>query len=237
MREAELLFIKSCRENKPRKVHAYLTLAQDLEIDVNAVDALGRTAAYWAAQAGHTEVIRILASTGLVDWNKADRSGFTPLHGALYGKHFDVAGIIVKQGNVNFSVRTIIGRTLPLTAVIGGSVRCVEILAERQDCDSWNIPDNNGDTPLMEAIRWEKRDILQVLLNCPRVDPNFMDQDGNSPLMMAIKEKKTAMARLMIKCPRVDLSARDSNGATLQRIARWEETKINLNFELFLLYF
>ena len=127
----------------------------------------------------------------------------------------------MKQGNVNFSVRTIIGRTLPLTAVIGGSVRCVEILAERQDCDSWDIPEFDGDTPLKYAIRLKKKDILQVLLNCPRVDPNVKDQDGDSPLMMAIKERKTAMARLMIKCPRVDLSARDSNGATLQRIARW----------------
>ena len=36
MREAELLFIKSCRDNKPEKVQAYLTLADDLKIDVNA---------------------------------------------------------------------------------------------------------------------------------------------------------------------------------------------------------
>ena len=36
--ELLLLFIKSYRENKPEKLQAFLTLAKDLEIDINAVD-------------------------------------------------------------------------------------------------------------------------------------------------------------------------------------------------------
>ena len=47
-------------------------------------------------------------------------------------------------------------------------------------------------------------DILKILLNCPRVDPNLLDKDGNSPVMKAVKED-TTMARLLIKCPGVDL--------------------------------
>ena len=80
-------------------------------------------------------------------------------------------------------------------------------------------------------------DILKVLLDCPRVVPNLKDVNRNSPLMWAIKEKKTDMVMLMIKCPRVDLRTRDRNGASLQRIARWEEVKINLNFDELLLQF
>ena len=77
----------------------------------------------------------------------------------------------------------------------------------------------------MVAIRRNNVIILQVLLNCPRVDPNMPDQDGNSPVMIAIKEEKRIVASMLIKCPRVDLRTRDRNGASLQRIARWEESK------------
>ena len=153
--ELLLLFIQSCRENKPEKLRAFLTLAKDLEIDINAGD---------------------------------------PDH----------------------------GRTGATAAVIGGSLRCIEILAKEENYESWNIPDRYGYTPLTAAIRDEKFEILKLLLNCPRVDLNQKDSKGNSPVMHAIKKEKTAVAMLMIKSPRVDLRTKDKNGSSLQRIARWE---------------
>ena len=63
------------------------------------------------------------------------------------------------------------------------------------------------------------------------------DQDGNSAVMKAVKEEKSGIARMLIKCPRVDLTTRDSNGASLQRIARWEKTEVNLIFGKLLLLF
>merc|ERR1712150_433429 len=112
------------------------------------------------------------------------------------------------------------GRTVARVAVLGGSVRCVELLAEKENYDGWNIPHIDGETPLMLAVRQNRKNILKVLLNCPRVDPNMEDQFGNSPVMMAIKEKKSVMAKMFIQCPRVNLGKRDRNGASLQRIAR-----------------
>ena len=75
----------------------------------------------------------------------------------------------------------------------------------------------------MWAIREKKMDILKILINCLRVDPNLKDKDGNSPVIKAIKMKEPALAMMIIKCPRVDLDSKDRNGASLQRIARWEE--------------
>ena len=216
------LFLQCCKDNNLEKVQACLTL----EVDVNAVDDCGDTAANWAAEMGHTEVIRVLAATGLVDWNKGENGGWTPLHGAVFGGESEVAGIIAKQTNVNFSLQTDFGTTVAMAAVRGGNARCVEILSEKENYDNWNIPDDDGDTPLMQAFVDGKKDILKILLDCPQVDPNLKDQDGNSPLMKAIKAKKTALARMLIKCPRVDLGTRDRNGASLQRIARWEENKM-----------
>ena len=153
MRKLELLFIKYCGDNQLEKAQAYLTLAKDAELDINAVDEDGLTAAYWAVQEEHTEVIRILAATGQVDWNKGDPYRCTPLHLALGWGKFEVARIIVKQGNINFSLQTHHGETVAMAAVAGGSALCVNLLAEQENCDSWNIPDNDGDTPLMVALR------------------------------------------------------------------------------------
>ena len=97
MRKDELLFIKSCKENKPEKVRAYLTLAEDLEFDINADDDDGNTAAQYAANNGYTEVMKILAATGLVDWNKRDGNGRTPLDLALLHVNLEVAEIIVEM--------------------------------------------------------------------------------------------------------------------------------------------
>jgi len=210
------LFIQCCKDNNLEKVQACLTL----EVDVNSVDDWGDTAAHSAAELGHTEVIRVLAGTGLVDWNKGGKSGWTPLHVALFWGQSDVAGIIAKQATVNFSLETLFGTTVAMAAVRGGNARCVEILAEKENCDNWNIPDDDGDTPLMQALMDGKKDILKILLDCPQLNPNLKDWDGYSPLMKAIKAEKTAMARMLIKCSRVDLGTRDRNGASLQRIAR-----------------
>ena len=225
MKDLELMFFKCCEENNLEKVQACLTL----EVDVNTVDDHGLTAAYRAAKKGRTEVVRMLAATGKVDWKKGNHY-LTSLHVALEHGHSDVVGIIVKQANINFNLKSPLGTTVALSAVRGKSVRCVEILAEQENCDCWNIPDICGVTPLMLALAIDsivrKKDILQVLLNCPRVDPNHKDQHGNSPLMVAIKRKETAMARLLIQCPRVDLGIKNRNGSSIQRIARLEETRL-----------
>ena len=66
-----------------------------MEVDVNVNDTTfdGRdfTGAFWAASFGHTEVIRILAATGMVDWKKGDSTGLTPLHMALFNGRDEVA--------------------------------------------------------------------------------------------------------------------------------------------------
>ena len=61
--------VKFAGENNLKKVQACL----DLEVDVNAAasdDPFNNTAAHVAARRGHSEVIRLLAATGQVDWNK-----------------------------------------------------------------------------------------------------------------------------------------------------------------------
>ena len=216
--------IKFAAENNLEKLQACIVL----DVDINTADDHGSTAAHKAAGKGHIEVIRVLAGTGKVDWNKVDNWGFSPFHVAIFFSNVEVVTTISQQENVNFSLRTSIGNTAANLAVNRRSVPCVEILVNQENCDAWNILNQEGDTPILASIRLGNAAILKILLKCPRVDPNFKDENGDSPVMLAIKLKKVDLARLLIKCPRVDLGAKDGNGSSLQKIARLERFKIKL---------
>merc|ERR1712241_1055595 len=118
-----------------------------------------------------------MGETGRVDWNKTDEEGYTPLYCALGRGHSDTVDIIVQQPNIDYNVKTKDGETLGQAAVRGGNVKCVETLAAQESFDSWNVPDCNGDTPIMWALKEHNTEILEILLRCPRVDLDVVDAD------------------------------------------------------------
>ena len=64
------------------------------------------------------------------------------------------------------------------------SVECVEVLAGVEEVP-WNQKDNNGNTPLMRALKRNKLVIAKMLLQCPRVDVTVVDDEGQTPEMWA----------------------------------------------------
>ena len=79
--------------------------------------------------------------------------GLDPLYQALYRGHSDIVEIIVKNPGVDFSVKTKEGETLAQHAVKEGVARSVEILAEQEKFDCWNVADEEGDTMVMRALK------------------------------------------------------------------------------------
>ena len=159
-------------------------------LDINDQDETGDTAAHRACYHGRTECVRVLAETDRVDWNKADNSGETPLYSALAGGHSDIVDIIIQQPNLNYNVKTLTGETLGHAAAKGGDVKCLETLASQESFDSWNVPDNRGDTPVMKALKEGKTEIVEILLRCPRVDLSCRDKEGWSLVFRAIQRNK-----------------------------------------------
>ena len=78
----------------------------------------------------------------------------------------------------------------------------------------------------MMALESGKKEILEILLRCPRVDLNLRNSAGDTPLMWAIKENRRTVLKLLFKCPRVDFKMKDKNGNNLLQIAQ----KIGKNF-------
>ena len=85
--------------------------------------------------------------------------------------------IIVQHPNIDYNVKTEDGKTLAHAAVTGGDLKCVETLAAQERCDCWNVPDFRGDTPIMMALKEDKTEIVEILLEFPRVDVNVVDRE------------------------------------------------------------
>ena len=160
-------------------------------MDINYQESgWSQTAAHIATMFGHTECVRKLAETRKVDWNKTDKIGLTALYWALKDGHSDIVDIIVQQPNIDYNVKTEHGITLGHAAVSGFDVELVETLNAAESFDSWNVPDGEGETPIMGALRWNKIEMVEILLKCPRVDLSCRDREGWSLVFIAIQKKK-----------------------------------------------
>ena len=148
---------------------------------------VSETAAHLACREGHSQCVRILADTQRVDWNKTDSRCRTPLYWALERGHPDIVDILVKQPNIDYNVKTKKGETLAQVAVREGGVRCVETLAAEDKFDCWNVPDRDGDTSIMMALKMNKKRTAWVLAQCPRVDLRVRDADRKTVAQVAVK--------------------------------------------------
>ena len=186
----------ACQNGNPAIV---ARLVQVPGLDINFQNEAGDSAAYCASFLAEIECVRILAETGKVDWNQGGSNGDTPLYLALYFGASDTADIIMRQPHIDYNVKTQDGgATLGQAAVRGGDAWCVETLAEQERFVGWNVPDRNGLTPIMVAFKDGKREMVEILLRCPRVDLSCTDQEGWSLVFRAIQRNK--LGKIMLKC-------------------------------------
>ena len=96
----------------------------------------------------------------------------------------------MQQPNIDYSVKTEDGETLAQVAVMMGYGKCVETLAAQERFDCWNIPDSDGNTPIMKALKANQKETVKILLRCPRVDLRCRDREGWSLIFRAIQRNK-----------------------------------------------
>ena len=165
-------------------------LVQEPGVDLNYEDEFGETAAHQACRRSRVECVRILAETGRVDWNKGNMRDMIPLYWALEAGCSGIVDIIVKQPNIDWNYRIDFdddGDTLAHAALMGGDEKCVETLAALEIFDCWNLPNKDGDTPVMGAVKRNWTEIVEILLRCPRVDLNCRDKKGWSLVFRAVQ--------------------------------------------------
>ena len=81
-------------------------------------------------------------------------------------------------------------RAAEMSAQVDLEEELVETLAAEEQFDCWNVPDSNGDTPIMWALKSGFKEIVEILVRCPRVDLTCRDKKGWSPAFRAIQKNQ-----------------------------------------------
>lgn len=154
--------------------------------DVDARDAMGRTAILIAAKAGRLDVVRLLIASG-ADIDVQDDVSLNPLLWGCLCDDLPLVRTMVEAG-ADLGRRTRLGGVGLHAASEKGFVEIVEFLARETDVDV-NHADLCGWTPLLDAIVLGEADALHAeivrLLLAAGADPTLADRWGVSPLRHA----------------------------------------------------
>jgi ankyrin repeat protein len=163
--------------------------------DVNVADQnSGRTPLTFAAEAGNTNLIRLLLhENAAVD--TTDSSGMTALLYALVAGQPEVASLLLAQG-ANTETPDSRGRTPLSYAADAGLSGIVQELLGRGAAPS--RADKDGRNPLSYAAGSGRTEIVQILLAQPTVNVESLDKTSTSSLSHAVFSECVEAVHLLL---------------------------------------
>jgi ankyrin repeat protein len=157
-------------------------------VDVNRADAENSTPAHVAVLHDRRECLRVLLTHEQIDLRRRDRNTDTPLSMCARHDRRNCARHLA----VHHSARRFINSTNPggLTALniaaFNGFVEIVKHLIGAPDIDV-NKPNKKNSTPLIEAVRKGKTDIVRLLLKHPKIDLTHRCSYGGDALASSLR--------------------------------------------------
>jgi len=163
-------------------------------VPVDETDGMNHTALMYACANGHTDCAQILLSAGAdpnalarvdntemlekmkkidnhfqyrrgvrenLDWEELSE-GKTPIHIAARHNHYEIVEILYRYG-ADVSARDDRGFTAMYWAAIFGHLEAIDVLVGRCDANI-DLPDYDGNTPLMWAVRLSSDDAVRFLI-------------------------------------------------------------------------
>ena len=128
---------------------------------LNAIDSVGRTAAFVAAMKGHADMIKCLEHAQ-VDWNYATPSGVTPLYVAAEHGNAECVSLLLSVERVERDCATSEGVTPLIIASTNGHAPCVKALLGASGVDV-NRAIDTGETSAYLAAENGHSDVLREL--------------------------------------------------------------------------
>ncbi len=177
-----------------------LLLAHSVDVDIR--DSTGRTPLHLAAYEGFFEVTRILIKRD-ADINARCNKGKTPLHQALRGvydylndRYFDVICFLLEHGaDVDAQDRH---HSTPLhRACYEGCITAAQLLLEYGA--NTHVRNDDGQTPLYEALGRRNGYVLVKLLLAHSADANTQDNHQWTPLHFASSKGLLAVAWILLE--------------------------------------
>ena len=77
-----------------------------------------------------------------------------------------------------------------------------------------NYRTDDGDTPLMWAVKEDQLHIVKALLGVPWIDPEAQDAHGYTALLVALRQRQLPHIEALLRCPHLDTDAPGPDGVT-----------------------
>jgi len=196
----------------------------------------------WAAEKGHTAIVRILLLDSRTDPNLVDERGFTALMKASNGGYIAIVRMLLKaKANPNLTnsygtalmwasekghtaiVRMLLKAKANPNLAGGDGITALILASMNGHVDTVeillnaganvNLATRNGNTALMLASDWGHTAIVEMLLNAG-ANPNITNKYGETALMWASEKGHTAIVRMLLNAgANPDLEAKDGKTA------------------------
>ncbi|CAN0414011.1 unnamed protein product, partial [Scytosiphon promiscuus] len=157
------------------------------------------------------EIVRGLVQAGaFLDWQDP-QYGRTPLHRAVYFRHFQILKILL-EADANPNLADCYGVTpLHLVAVSGCTAEAARLLEAGADTTA---PTRDGFSPLHLAVAFNRVAVARLLLGAPGSSIELRDDDvGITPLSWASRIGYTPMLSALLEAG-ADLESRSAGGLT-----------------------
>ena len=190
-------------------IHGYTAIVSHLARPetVNMQSSDGYTALMYASYLGHFDIVRTLLTTPGIDLNAQANNGFTALIFAAQQGHTHIVKALVNdpRTEVNFSTST--GATALTIAIMNGHVDAVKALLQAPNTDV-NKPDEkeHGYTPLIYAVALKRTEIVQALVDDPRIDVNYISDDDFAALDIAVQQQDVATVKALLTHPKINVN-------------------------------
>ncbi|KAL5361661.1 ankyrin repeat-containing domain protein [Aspergillus floccosus] len=198
---------------------------------------------FWlAVDKGFVDVVVLLLRNRMVDPDLTDSSGKTVLMAAVENRYKEVAEALLCFGFASPNKMAENGDTALFLSVVRGDVEITRILLDIGMADSNVGCETPFKYPLPHAVEKNYEDIVQILLetgktdpnpglqaaiskkqiptirmflSLPGVDPNIQGRtNGQTALMTAIREQDLELVRVLLENKMVDVNARNWQGET-----------------------
>ena len=193
----------------------YLSLINKLiergaKVDATSED--GIHALYQAAQNGHLEIVKILATK---DQNVVDLRGYlgrTPLTVAAQFGHLSIVNYLTSLPQTNIDSQDNDRNTPLILGAYNNQTNVVENLLEKGANAS--LKDNTGNTALYWTAQLGYINIVKLITEKDPSVANLTGFKGRTPLMKAAQNGHLNIVKYLLSLPQNQLDSQDDNGDT-----------------------
>ena len=177
----------------------------------NAAGRDGWTPLLSALLEGHTECVRLLLASPVIDVNQANKNGYTPLFIAVQKGLAECVRLLLASPSVDVNQANNEGATPLSFAAQKGQAECMRLLLASPSVDV-NQASKDGFTPLYMAAQKGQAECMRLLLASPSIAVNQARNGGTTPLIVACASRSTAAVLTLLADERTELDTKNSRG-------------------------